>query len=65
MRHEVPKSIMFADDVVLYRGNEVDMTEYLESWRQTREGRGLRVSRPTHSGWNVGSRFELAVRVDR
>ena len=31
---EVLDSIVFADDVVLCGSNEVDMTEYLESWRK-------------------------------
>ena len=34
---EVPDSMVFADDVVLCGSNEVDMTEYLESWRQSLE----------------------------
>ena len=29
VRKEVPESMMFADDVVLCGGNEVDMIEYL------------------------------------
>ena len=32
---EVPDSIVCADDVVLCASNEVDMIEYLESWRKS------------------------------
>ena len=32
---EVSKVTVFADDVVLCESNEVDMTEYLESWRKS------------------------------
>ena len=31
------------------------MTEYLKSWRKALEERGMSVSRPTHTGRNVGS----------
>ena len=37
---------MFADDIVLYDGDETDMTEYLETWRRALEDRGMRISRP-------------------
>ena len=37
---------MFADDIVLCGGREVDMTEYLDTWRKSLEERGMRVSRP-------------------
>ena len=40
---EVPDSMVFTDDVVLCGCNEVDMTEYLESWRNSLE----------ESEWNV------------
>ena len=33
--------MMFADDVVQCGGNEVDMTEYLESGRKPLEERGM------------------------
>ena len=46
MRKEVPESVMFADDIVLCGGREVDMTEYLDTWRNSLEERGMRVSRP-------------------
>ena len=46
VRKEVPESMMFADDIVLCGGREVDMTEYLDTWRKYVEGRGMRVSRP-------------------
>ena len=46
VRQEVPESMMFADDIGLCGGREVDMTEYLESWRKSLEERGMRVSRP-------------------
>ena len=38
--------MMFADDIVLCGGREVDMTEYLDTWRKSLEERGMRVSRP-------------------
>ena len=38
--------MMFADDIVLCGGREVDMTEYLDTWRQYLEERGMRLSRP-------------------
>ena len=40
VRKDVAESMMFADDVVLCGGNEVDMIEYLESWRKALEERG-------------------------
>ena len=46
VRKEVPESMMFADDIVLCGGREVDMTEYLDTWRQSLEERGMRLSRP-------------------
>ena len=35
VRKEVPESMMFADDIVLCGGREVDMTEYLDTWRKS------------------------------
>ena len=46
VRKEVPESMMFADEIVLCGGREVDMTEYLDTWRKSLEERGMRVSRP-------------------
>ena len=46
VRKEVQESTMFADDIVLCGGREVDMTEYLDTWRKSLEERGMRVSRP-------------------
>ena len=46
VRKEVPESMMFADDIVLCGGREVDMTEYLDTWRKSLEEIGMRVSRP-------------------
>ena len=43
---EVPESMMFVDDIVLCGGRDVDMTDYLDMWRQSLEERGMRVSRP-------------------
>ena len=34
VRKEVPESMMFADDIVLCGGREVDMTEYLDTWKK-------------------------------
>ena len=34
LRKEVPESMMFADDIILCGGREVDMTEYLDTWRK-------------------------------
>ena len=45
-RTEAPESMLFADDIVLCGDKDVDMTEYLESWRKALEERGMRVSRP-------------------
>ena len=63
VRKDVPESMMFADDVVLCGGNEVDMTEYLQSWRKAMGERGMRVSRPYAR--RMECRFEQAYRVDR
>ena len=38
--------MLFADDIVLCGDKDVDMTEYLQSWRKAVEERGMRVSRP-------------------
>ena len=38
--------MLFADDIVLCGDKDVDMTEYLESWRKALGERGMRVSRP-------------------
>ena len=38
--------MMFAYDIVLCGGREVDMTEYLDTWRKSLEEIGMRVSRP-------------------
>ena len=40
VRKEAPESMLFADDIVLCGDKDVDMTEYLESWRKAlgREG---------------------------
>ena len=46
MRKEVPELIMFADNIVLCGGREVDMAEYLDPWHKSLEERGMRVSRP-------------------
>ena len=46
VRKEVPESMMFADDIVLCGGREVDITEYLDTWRKSLEERGMRLSRP-------------------
>ena len=46
LRKEVPESMMFADDIVLCGGREVDMTEYLDTWRKSLEERGMMLSRP-------------------
>ena len=40
---EVPDSMVLADDVVLCVSNEVDMTEYLKSWRKALEEREMNV----------------------
>ena len=34
VRKEAPESMLFADDIVLCGDKDVDMTEYLESWRK-------------------------------
>ena len=35
LRKDVPESMMFADDIVLCGGKEVDMTGYLVTWKLT------------------------------
>ena len=45
-RKEVPEPMMFADDIVLCGGKEVDMTDYLDTWRKSLQERGMRVIRP-------------------
>ena len=40
LRKDVPESMMFADDIVLCGGKEVDMTGYLVTWKLTRRERG-------------------------
>ena len=45
VRKEAPESMLFADVIVLCGDKDVDMTEYLESWRKALEERGIRVSR--------------------
>ena len=34
VRNEAPESMLFADDILLCGDKDVDMTEYLESWRK-------------------------------
>ena len=66
VRKELPESMVFADDVVMCGANEVDLKEYLESWRKALHEMGMRVSRPKpqkHSGWNTGLKQEE--KVDR
>ena len=46
VRKVVLESMMFADDIVRCGGREVDMTDYLDTWRKSLEERGMRVSRP-------------------
>ena len=46
VRKEAPVSMLFADDIVLCGDKDMDMTEYLESWRKALEERGMPVSRP-------------------
>ena len=44
---DVPGSMMFANDIVLVGGDdETDMTEYMETWMNALEDRGMRISRP-------------------
>ena len=38
---EVPESMMFADDIALCGRKEVDMTQYLNTWRKSLEERGM------------------------
>ena len=37
--------MMFAGDIVLCGGKEVDVTEYLDTWRKSIDERGMRVTR--------------------
>ena len=39
-REELPEFMMFADDILLCGGKEVDMTEYLDTWRKSLRERG-------------------------
>ena len=43
---DIQESMLFAEDIVLCGDNDVDMTEYMESWKKALEERGMRVSRP-------------------
>ena len=45
-KRTAPESMLFTDDIMLCGDKDVDMTEYLESWRKALEERGMRVSRP-------------------
>ena len=58
VRKEVPASMMFADDIVLCGGREVDMTEYLDTWRTYLEERGMKVSRPKTQFMDFNNYFE-------
>ena len=46
VRKDVPGSMMFAGDIILYDDDETDMTEYLETWRKALDERGMRISIP-------------------
>ena len=46
VRKDVLGSMTFADDIVLCGDDETDMTEYLETWRNALDERGMRISRP-------------------
>ena len=48
VRKDIPGSMMFAADIVLCGDGdgEIDMTEYLDTWRRALEDRGMRISRP-------------------
>ena len=46
VRNDVSGSMMFADGIVLCGYDQVDMTEYLETWRRSLEDRRMRISRP-------------------
>ena len=52
VRKEAPESMLFADDIVLCGDKDVDMTEYLESWRKALEERGCRSEDRRPSSWN-------------
>ena len=53
VRKAVPEKIMFAEDVILSGGNEVDMTEY-HGERRRKIGE-WESAEQKHNGWNVGS----------
>ena len=46
VRKDVPGSMIFAYDIVLFGDDETYMTEYLETWRKALEERGMTISRP-------------------
>ena len=46
LRKDVPGSMMFADDIVLCVDDEIDVTEYLDTWKKALDERGVRISRP-------------------
>ena len=58
VRKEVPEYMMFADDIVLCGGREVDMTDYLDTWRKSLEERGMTVSRPKTQFMDFNNYFE-------
>ena len=45
VRKGVPRSMLFADDIVLVNEDRGELERELEDWRQAMEARGLRVSR--------------------
>ena len=47
-RKEVSESMMIADNIVLCGGREVDMTEYLDTWRKYLEESGMNTSEEQH-----------------
>ena len=55
--------MMFADDITLCGGTEVDMTKYLETWRKARYERRIRVSRPKTQFMDF--KFERNEEVDK
>ena len=60
---EVPDSMVCADDVVMCVSNEVDMTEYLDSWRKSLEESEMNVRHAVDQDTVDVRRFEQAERA--
>ena len=58
IRHEVPWTMMFADDIVLTAESKTQLEVDLERWRYALESRGLRISR-TKTEYLCGNKKDI------